>query len=356
MALLYFVLLCVHGLQQVIRHQINLTENDPQQCYMTYNRWPTRTCDIPQFAGQPASSWYWVLASLIVYSLERLIRFIRGLKQYKLAKVQLHPSNVIELRIENKVNDAGRIYYEAGQYVYLNVSKVAFFEWHPFTITSSPSDDYLSVHIRCAGDWTRELKRRLVDEKEDLRCSVDGPYGTCAEDVFKYERVVLIGAGIGVTPYASILKHIWHQMSDTAKNDTNKLKRVHFFWICSHIDSFEWFGELLQNLETKWNSESQSLDYNIYLTRGWSLKEARQIAINDSESHDLFTGLKQKTHYGRPNFDLFFKELAAAQSATSLIDTGVFFCGPAQLSKQLHKICNRYSNQNIRFIYNKENF
>lgn len=29
---------------------------------------------------------------------------------------------------------------------------------HPFSITSSPGDDYLSVHIRTLGDWTRQLK------------------------------------------------------------------------------------------------------------------------------------------------------------------------------------------------------
>jgi len=30
---------------------------------------------------------------------------------------------------------------------------------HPFSITSAPGDDYLSIHVRQLGDWTRELKR-----------------------------------------------------------------------------------------------------------------------------------------------------------------------------------------------------
>lgn len=29
---------------------------------------------------------------------------------------------------------------------------------HPFSITSAPGDDHLSVHIRIVGDWTRQLK------------------------------------------------------------------------------------------------------------------------------------------------------------------------------------------------------
>ncbi|CAN1170042.1 Putative respiratory burst oxidase homolog protein J [Linum perenne] len=33
---------------------------------------------------------------------------------------------------------------------------------HPFSITSAPGDDYLSVHIRTLGDWTREMKNTFA--------------------------------------------------------------------------------------------------------------------------------------------------------------------------------------------------
>lgn len=32
---------------------------------------------------------------------------------------------------------------------------------HPFSITSAPDEDYLSVHIRTLGDWTTELRTRF---------------------------------------------------------------------------------------------------------------------------------------------------------------------------------------------------
>ncbi|KAL0537698.1 hypothetical protein IC582_026683 [Cucumis melo] len=32
---------------------------------------------------------------------------------------------------------------------------------HPFSITSAPKDEYLSLHIRNAGDWTEELVKRF---------------------------------------------------------------------------------------------------------------------------------------------------------------------------------------------------
>jgi predicted ferric reductase len=55
----------------------------------------------------------------------------------------MHPSNVLELRILNK-DVSNKINYKAGQYVYLNLSTLSYFEWHPFTITSGPYDKYLT--------------------------------------------------------------------------------------------------------------------------------------------------------------------------------------------------------------------
>lgn len=48
-----------------------------------------------------------------------------------------------------------------------------------------------------------------------LRMGVDGPFGTASEDVFDYEVAMLVGAGIGVTPFASILKSIWYKFKDS---------------------------------------------------------------------------------------------------------------------------------------------
>ena len=43
--------------------------------------------------------------------------------------------------------------------MFLQCSQLSYFEWHPFTLTSAPEEDYLSVHIRQIGDWTRKLTK-----------------------------------------------------------------------------------------------------------------------------------------------------------------------------------------------------
>lgn len=44
-----------------------------------------------------------------------------------------------------------------GQYIFLQCPSVSWLEWHPFTLTSAPEEDFFSVHIRVAGDWTAAL-------------------------------------------------------------------------------------------------------------------------------------------------------------------------------------------------------
>ena len=39
----------------------------------------------------------------------------------------------------------------------LKVPALSRFEWHPFSLTSAPEEDFLSFHIRAAGDWTKGL-------------------------------------------------------------------------------------------------------------------------------------------------------------------------------------------------------
>ena len=81
------------------------------------------------------------------------------------------------------------------------------------------------------------------------RVYIDGPFGSASEDVFKFEVAVLVGAGIGVTPFASILKSIWYRMN--YPQGKTRLRKVYFFWICRDFGSFEWFRSLLLAIEAQ---------------------------------------------------------------------------------------------------------
>ncbi len=78
-------------------------------------------------------------------------------------------------------------------------------------MASPPESKTLSVFIHMQGDWTRKLKQTLIQatkEKRQLAFHMDGPFGTPTEDVFDYEVALVVGAGIGVTPFASIVESL----------------------------------------------------------------------------------------------------------------------------------------------------
>src|SRR2546429_8355148 len=91
---------------------------------------------------------------------------------------------------------------------------------------------------------------------------IDGPFGSASEDFQKYEVAVLVGAGIGVTPFASILKSIWYRMNYPQKK--TRLSKVYFIWICRDFGAFEWFRSLLLAIEAQ--DVDQHIEIHTYLT------------------------------------------------------------------------------------------
>jgi hypothetical protein len=105
---------------------------------------------------------------------------------------------------------------------------------------------------------------------------------------------VLIGAGIGVTPFASILESIVLRANGGGERP-GVLERAHFFWLNRDRYSFEWFAALLAELERR--DGAGVLDVNIWMTGGRAgaesvaLELAREVAHGAGDK-DLFTGLR----------------------------------------------------------------
>ena len=92
--------------------------------------------------------------------------------------------------------------YSAGQYILLQVPIISHFQWHPFTISSCRGNT-LTLHIKFDGDWTNQLHDLPSDQ--DIRVGLDGPFGSPAQRFFTYNYSIIVGGGIGVTPFSAIL-------------------------------------------------------------------------------------------------------------------------------------------------------
>jgi predicted ferric reductase len=79
-----------------------------------------------------------------------------------------------------------------------------------------------------------------------LQVYIDGPFGAPTSQIFRAQHAVLIGTGIGVTPFASILQSIMHRYwmarntcpkckyqwtNDLTTTSVLNLRKVDFFWI-----------------------------------------------------------------------------------------------------------------------------
>ncbi|KAG0014369.1 hypothetical protein BGZ80_010482 [Entomortierella chlamydospora] len=176
---------------------------------------------------------------------------------------------------------------------------------------------------------------------------IDGPFGAASEDVFKFEVTVLVGAGIGVTPFASVLKSIWYRVNYPTK--ATKLHKVYFFWICRDKESFEWFQSLLLALESQ--DLNQFIEIHTFLTGRLRHSEVGNLMINDQGAFaDTVTGLRARTRFGRPNLDAEFERIRGHHEDT---DVGVFFCGPKKMGKQLHACCAKFSQGTTQFVWHK---
>ncbi|KAJ8409873.1 hypothetical protein AAFF_G00209140 [Aldrovandia affinis] len=356
--IIFFIGLVIHGVGRIVRGQTSesLNEHKPELCAKYYQTWGKNGtfCPVPNFAGNPPGTWKWVVGPMFLYLCERLVRFYRSQQKVVITKVVMHPSKTLELQMKRK-----GFRMEVGQYVFLQCPSVSQLEWHPFTLTSAPEEDQFSVHIRIVGDWTQGLYEACGGDKPGFqeawklpKMGVDGPFGTASEDVFQYEVVMLVGAGIGVTPFASILKSVWYK--HVHENTKVFTKKIYFYWLCPETQAFEWFADLLQSLEGQMQEKGMTdfLSYNIYLTR-WKETEAAHFTVHHEAENDPITGLKQMTRYGKPNWDNEFKAIGNNHPGSKV---GVFLCGPTVLGKALEKQCHTHSQSNVDFIFNKENF
>lgn len=205
---------------------------------------------------------------ILVYCLERALRVYRqGSWQTRILFNEAISDDTVTIYLTKP----RRFNVKAGMYVFLNCPEIAKFEWHPYTMTSAPQDDHIRVHIASLGDWSSAMCKRFkkpilnlkasakapdtyvasdlfnldspvscaniaakldVEEQSDgrsyyekssmvgsmnfghlaqtdsVKIFVDGPYGAPCQEFDQFSTIMLIGAGIGITPFASIIRDI----------------------------------------------------------------------------------------------------------------------------------------------------
>uniref|UniRef100_A0A5B7AYS8 Uncharacterized protein n=1 Tax=Davidia involucrata TaxID=16924 RepID=A0A5B7AYS8_DAVIN len=353
------------------------------------------------------TTWMYLAVPITLYAGERLIRAFRSsIKPVKILKVAVYPGNVLALHMSKPQG----FKYKSGQYMFVNCAAVSPFEWHPFSITSAPGDDHLSVHIRTLGDWTRQLKTVFSEVCQPpptgksglLRADclqgennpnfpkvlIDGPYGAPAQDYKKYEVVLLVGLGIGATPMISIVKDIVNNMkameeeenalengNGTAATNSSPItpkrksgsgsgnnfttRRAYFYWVTREQGSFDWFKGVMN--EAAELDQEGVIEMHNYCTSVYEEGDARSALITmlQSLNHakngvDIVSGTRVKSHFAKPNWRNVYKRIALSHTNSRV---GVFYCGAPALTKELRQLASDFSHKtSTKFDFHKENF
>lgn len=164
------------------------------------------------------------------------------------AAITLMTENAIKITIPTQMK------WKPGQYVYLRMPGISFFDNHPFTIASLCSEDFPSEYgeqfrdcvlvFRPYGGFTRRVLEMAIQKGpfHTYRAYLDGPYGGMRRELAAFDTCILIAGGSGITSLMSQLLNLIKRMRD-GKAIT---KRVVVVWALKRLEAMDWFREELR--------------------------------------------------------------------------------------------------------------
>ncbi|XP_078479863.1 dual oxidase 1-like [Lampetra planeri] len=300
----------------------------------------------------------YLLPPALIFLGDRLISLSRRKVEITVVKAELLPSGVTHLQLKRPQG----FKYKSGQWVRVACLALGQSEYHPITISSAPHENTLSIHVRAVGPWTTRLREiysaKSSDNEYQSKIYLDGPFGEGHQHWNDFEVSVLVGGGIGVTPFASILKDIVHKSSTNAR--LISCKKVYFIWVTRTQRQFEWLTDIIREVEE--NDKNDLVSVHIYITQFAEKFDLRTMMLYICERHfqkvsnrSLFTGLRSVTHFGRPQFVPFLNSLQNLHPQAETV--GVFSCGPPGLTKMVDKSCRQLNRRDeAQFVHHFENF
>ncbi|XP_039146861.1 ferric reduction oxidase 2-like, partial [Dioscorea cayenensis subsp. rotundata] len=208
-----------------------------------------------------------ILPGVYLFLVDRFLRFLQSRQKIRLVSARLLPSEAVELNFSKSTGCC----YSPTSTVFIKVANCSSLQWHPFTICSSSSlePESLSIIIKREGNWTKNLYQILSSPSSPQRLdvSIEGPYGPPSLDFLRYDSLVMVSGGSGITPFISIIRELIH------RSKTQRSRTPGVLLICAFKTSAElsMLNLLLPISGQVFNLSSLELRIEAYVTRDKAL-------------------------------------------------------------------------------------
>lgn len=124
---------------------------------------------------------------------------------YLVTRVQHLDERSVEIELRPLADTA--LDFQPGQFVFVAFRDSLTYrgcrEYHPFTLTSAPTDPHLHIVVKALGDCTQQIQRIEIG----VPASVQGPFGAFFRQAPTADRAQLwLAGGIGITPFLGMAR------------------------------------------------------------------------------------------------------------------------------------------------------
>ncbi|MFC5824193.1 ferric reductase-like transmembrane domain-containing protein [Nonomuraea insulae] len=175
--------------------------------------------------------WIMLLAAFITTLVYRVYHPLRRSLRHRLRVIEVKAETPGVSSIVMEGRDLDRLRTKSGQFfIWRFLGGSGWTRGHPYTISAAPRPDRLRITVQAIGDGSD----RATKLGPGTRVMIEGPYGTLTEDVRRHPHMVVIAAGVGITPFTGILQDAPYE-----PGEVTLIYRISSIGDAIHLDELE---------------------------------------------------------------------------------------------------------------------
>lgn len=302
----------------------------------------------------------------ILLCIQWIFRTVKMFLVMPSATAQLLPSAIICLTIPIPANGIQRFLWSKwtpGSHIRITIPSLGFLQPHPFTIASIPLEQKIQLYIHSKEGFTRRLHERtaaamIKGSSLSIKVNCEGMYTSHMPCFGKFDVVLLISCGIGITFTVAILKDIVQKVKMIrAQEGDARCKRIGFVWVVKHRGDIRGW-HYLTVVELSWFAKelSEILDQSyglvairLYITQEPNDRVESGEVNNLGVTVDIPRNIQPYLRNGRPNLPGLVEQ--AADEALLLGRLAIATCGSRSINAEIKNATGKMYQRGIQDIY-----